>query len=226
LLNEITNGGTCFFRSPPQIEALRKIVIKLLAEARNKPALPRLRFWSAGCSTGEEAYTLAMVLLEETKVTLRGRDFEVVATDLNARFLAKARDGIYTGRTMRNVPVDFAEKYFTKAGSMFRVADSVRQFISFRQLNLSDDAEMLSMRGIDAISCCNALIYFDRESKARAIRNFYNALLPTGYLFLGPSESLSGINEKFRPVHFPGATAYLKSEPLSEYRIDSARSPD
>jgi chemotaxis protein methyltransferase CheR len=210
LLNEITIGETCLFRSMPQIDALRKVVIPSLAASRRKLPFTKLRIWSAGCSTGEEPYTLAMVLLEETQTTLKGWTFEIVATDLNDRSVARAQEGIYSDYSVRNVPPELVKKYFTQAASGFRVSDSVRPFVTFTRLNMLDDSKMLFMRGIDIIFCCNVLIYFDGKSKTRTIQHFYNALLPNGYCFLGPSESLFGISEKFRLVHFPSATAYWK----------------
>jgi chemotaxis protein methyltransferase CheR len=211
LLNEITIGETCLFRSLPQIDALRRVVIPSLAEAKKKLAFTKLRFWSAGCSTGEESYTLAMLLMEETQTQLKGWTFEVMATDLNDRSVAKAQEGVYNDYAVRNVPSEFMKKYFTKVGSDFRVADSVKAHITFSRLNMLDDSKMLFMRGLDIIFCCNVLIYFDGKSKTRTIQHFFNALLPNGYFFLGHSESLHGISEKFRLVHFPGATAYWKS---------------
>jgi len=213
LLNEITIGETCLFRSVPQIEALRKVVIPALAEAKRKLSFTKLRFWSAGCSTGEESYTLAMILLEETQTSLKGWTFEILATDLNERSIAKAQEGVYNDYAVRNVPPDFMRKYFTQVGTNFRVADSVRKCVTFNRLNMLDDSKMLFMRGIDVIFCCNVLIYFDGKSKTRTVNHFYNALLTNGYFFLGQSESLYGITEKFHLVHFPGATGYWKTNP-------------
>jgi len=217
LLNEITIGETCLFRSMPQIEALRKVVIPSLMEVKRKLSFTKLRFWSAGCSTGEESYTLAMLMMEETQTRLKGWTFEIMATDLNERSVAKAHEGIYNDYAVRNVPPEYMKKYFTPAGSNFRVADSVRPFVTFNRLNMLDDSKMLFMRGIDVIFCCNVLIYFDGRSKNRTVNHFYNALLTNGYFFLGQSESLYGITEKFHLVHFPGATAYWKpSEPVAK----------
>ena len=217
LLNEITIGETCLFRSMPQVEALRKVVIPSLMEAKRKLSVTKLRFWSAGCSTGEESYTLAMLMMEETQTRLKGWTFEIMATDLNERSVAKAHEGIYNDYAVRNVPPEYMKKYFTPAGSNFRVADSVRPFVTFNRLNMLDDSKMLFMRGIDVIFCCNVLIYFDGKSKNRTVNHFYNALLTNGYFFLGQSESLYGITEKFHLVHFPGATAYWKpSEPVAK----------
>jgi chemotaxis protein methyltransferase CheR len=215
LLNEITIGETCLFRSMPQVQALRKVVIPSLAEVKRKLSYTKLRFWSAGCSTGEESYTLAMIMLEESQKTLKGWTFEIMATDLNERSIAKAQEGIYNDYAVRNVPPDFKKKYFTQAGSNFRVADCVRPLVTFSRLNMLDDSKMLFMRGIDVIFCCNVLIYFDGKSKTRTVNHFYNALMTNGYFFLGQSESLYGITEKFHLVHFPGATAYWKpNEPV------------
>jgi chemotaxis protein methyltransferase CheR len=210
LLNEITIGETCLFRSLPQIDALRKIVIPSLAAAKRKLGYTKLRFWSAGCSTGEESYMLAMILLEEAQTTLKGWTFEVIATDLNDNSIAKAQAGIYNDYAVRNVSPEFMKKYLVKTGSEYRVADCVRPFVTFSRLNMLDDSKMLFMRGLDVIFCCNVLIYFDGKSKTRTIQHFFNGLLPNGYFFLGHSESLFGISEKFHLVHFPGATAYWK----------------
>ena len=210
LLNEITIGGTRLFRSLPQIDALRRVVLPSLTAAKKKMAFTKLRIWSAGCSTGEEPYTLAMILLEETQALLKGWTFEIVATDLNDRSVSKAQEGVYNDYAVQNVPPEFMEKYFTKSGSDFRVADSVKSHITFSRLNMLDDSRMLFMRGLDVIFCCNVLIYFDAKSKTQTVQHFFNALLPNGYFFLGHSESLYGISEKFHLIHFPGATAYWK----------------
>jgi len=210
LLNEITIGETCLFRSMPQVDALRKVVIPSIAEAKKKVSFTKLRFWSAGCSTGEESYTLAMILEEETQNSLKGWTYEIVATDLNDRSVAKAQEGIYNDYAVRNLPPEFMRKYINKSGTDYRVADSLKSHITFSRMNLLDDSKMLFMRGIDVIFCCNVLIYFDGKSKTRTIQHFYNALSPNGYFFLGQSESLYGINDKFHLVHFPGTTAYWK----------------
>src|ERR1700722_12116824 len=134
LLNEITIGETCLFRSMPQIEALRKVVIPSLMEVKRKLSFTKLRFWSAGCSTGEESYTLAMLMMEETQTRLKGWAFEIMATDLNERSVAKAHEGVYNDYAVRNVPPEYMKKYFTPAGSNFLVADSVRPFVTFNRL--------------------------------------------------------------------------------------------
>jgi chemotaxis protein methyltransferase CheR len=212
LLNEITIGETCFFRSQPQLDAMRTIIIPKVLEAKAKFPLRRLRIWSAGCSTGEEPYTLSMLLLEEASSRLKGWTIEILATDLNERSLAHAKNAIYGSYSTRNLTPYFRQKYFMAVGEQLQVQPPVRNSITFSRLNLSDDARMTFMKSLDVVFCCNVLIYFDLVSKRRVIQHFYNNLLPHGYLFLGHSESLYGVNDDFRLVHLPGATAYVKGE--------------
>jgi chemotaxis protein methyltransferase CheR len=212
LLNEITIGETCFFRNQPQLDALRQIVIPKVLEAKSKLPLRRLRIWSAGCSTGEEPYTLSMMLLEEAQSRLKDWTIEILATDLNERSLAHAKNAIYGTYSTRNLTPLYRQKYFLPAGEQLQVQPVVRNSITFSRLNLSDDGRMTFMKGLDVIFCCNVLIYFDLVSKRRVIQHYYNNLLPHGYLFLGHSESLYGVCDDFRLVHLPGATAYIKGE--------------
>ncbi|MFZ0318033.1 MAG: protein-glutamate O-methyltransferase CheR [Candidatus Sulfotelmatobacter sp.] len=212
LLNEITIGETSFFRNQPQLDALKRIVIPKIIEAKSNLPLRRLRVWSAGCSTGEEPYTLRMLAMEEASGQLKDWSIEILATDLNERSLAHAQEAIYGSYSTRNLTPAYRNKYFTAQGDKLQVNTVARSNISFSRLNLSDDSRMTFMKSMDAIFCCNVLIYFDLASKRKVIQHFYNNLLPHGYLFLGHSESLFGVNDDFRLVHLPGATAYVKGE--------------
>ncbi len=211
LLNEITVGETCFFRNQPQLDALRTVVLPSVTAEKARWGFNHLRIWSAGCSTGEEPYTLAMILMEEIPRALKGWTFEVVAHDLNDRSLAKAREATYTDYSMRHVSDYYRQKYFIPRNKgLSEVRDEVKARVSFSRMNLHDNSKMLFMKGMDIIFCCNVLIYFDGDSKRRTIQHFYNNLLPSGYFFLGHSESLFGVNDDFRLVHFPGTTGYRK----------------
>jgi chemotaxis protein methyltransferase CheR len=209
LLNEITVGETCFFRNQAQLEALRTVVLPGIVAAKNGQGLHHLRIWSAGCSTGEEPYTLA-ILLAELGGLLKNWTFEIVATDLNENSVAKAKEGVYGDYSLRNVKEYYLQKYFEPDGDLYRVKREVRSHIQFSRMNLLDDSRMVFMKGMDLILCCNVLIYFDTASKRRVIQHFYNNLLPNSYFFLGHSESLFGVMEEFKLVHFPGTTGYLK----------------
>lgn len=212
LLNEITIGETSFFRNQPQLDALRQIVLPKILTAKVALSSRRLRLWSAGCSTGEEPYTLNMLLREESFGRLKDWTVEIAATDLNENSLAHARNGIYGSYSTRHLTPSYRQKYFAPAGDLLQVQAAARNGITFSRLNLSDDVRMNSMKGFDVIFCCNVLIYFDITSKRRVIEHFYDNLLPHGYLFLGHSESLYGVTDSFRLVHLPGATAYVKGE--------------
>ena len=212
LLNEITIGETCFFRNQPQLDALRQVVIPKVLEAKAKLPLRRLRIWSAGCSTGEEPYTLSMLMHEEAHGRLKDWSIEILATDLNERSLAHAKNAVYGTYSTRNLTPHYRQKYFTPVGEQLQIQPAVRNSITFSRLNLSDDGRMTFFKGLDIIFCCNVLIYFDLVSKRRVIQHFYNNLLPHGYFFMGHSESLYGVSDDFRLVHLPGATAYIRGE--------------
>src|SRR5208283_283209 len=156
LLNEITIGETCLFRSPAQLNALHNVILPELVAERGKIGLRRLKVWSAGCSTGEEPYTLAMFLLDEKEKLLKDWEFSIQATDLNDRSVEAARAGIYGDYALRNTPENYKRKYFSpgEAGKL-KVKDEVKAKITFTRLNLNDDSRMLFMKGMDLIFCCH-----------------------------------------------------------------------
>ncbi len=211
LLNEITVGETCFFRNPSQLDAMRKIALPKILQAREKLSVKKLRIWSAGCSTGEEPYTLAMMLLSEPLMQNKGYDFEVMATDLNERSIASCQQGIYDNYAVRNTPPDVLKKYFKPNDGRHELSAEVKAKVKFQRVNLLEDARMLFLKSMDIVFCCNVLIYFDNASKQRVISHFFNNLLEHGYLLLGHAESLYGISDAFQLVHFPSATGYIKA---------------
>ena len=212
LLNEITIGETCFFRNQQQLDALRRVVLPKIIEAKTRLPIHRLRIWSAGCSTGEEPYTLSMLLMEEARGQLKDWTVEILATDLNERSLAHAQAALYGSYSTRNLSPYFRQKYFVPVETQLQVQPAARMSVTFSRLNLTDGARMVFMKSLDLIFCCNVLIYFDLASKRRVIQHFYNNLLPHGYFFMGHSESLYGVNEDFRLIHLPGSTAYVRAE--------------
>jgi chemotaxis protein methyltransferase CheR len=212
LLNEITIGETYMFRHPAQLEAMKTVILPQVMQAKAALGLKRLRFWSAGCSTGEEPYALAMFLLEEKQMA--GWTFEILATDLNTRSLEISKAGIYGNYALRNTPEAYRKKYFNEAGAEKLVVNELlRPHVRFDRVNLCDDSKMVFLKGIDVIFCCNVLIYFDLASKKRVVQHFYTNLLSGGYLFLGHAESLYQVDDAFRLVHFPLTTAYWKPAP-------------
>jgi chemotaxis protein methyltransferase CheR len=211
LLNEITIGETCLFRSQPQLDALRKVILPEVVVEKTKQITKRLRIWSAGCSTGEESYTLAMNMLEESEHLLKGWTVEIVATDLNDRSVETAKAGIYGDYALRSTTDYFKRKYFSAVDEKkLQVRPEVKKLITFSRLNLQDDSKMVFMKGMDLIFCCNVLIYFDGASKSKVINHFFSNLNFGGYFFLGTSESLMKLNDQFHLVHFPGTIGYWK----------------
>jgi chemotaxis protein methyltransferase CheR len=211
LLNEITIGETCLFRSQPQLDALRKVILPEIVAEKARHITRRLRIWSAGCSTGEESYTLAMNMLEESERSLKGWTVEILATDLNDHSVETAKAGVYGDYALRSTTDYFKRKYFSTVDEKkLQVRPEVKKLITFSRLNLQDDARMLFMRGMDLIFCCNVLIYFDGASKSKVINHFFSNLNFGGYFFLGTSESLMKLNDQFHLIHFPGTIAYWK----------------
>jgi len=210
LMNELTINETSFFRNKPQFSALEKIILAEIAKAKEGTALKRLKIWSAGCSSGEEVYTLAMITNELKTTLLKGWHVEIVGTDISKRVLAKAESGVYREYAVKNMPEYYKNKYITQKGDEFHVSPELRKLVKFTHFNLNDDMAMMFMKGFDIIFCKNVLIYFDISSKKRVIQHFFNSLVKGGYLFVGFSESLFGINDRFKLVHYPGGMVYRK----------------
>jgi chemotaxis protein methyltransferase CheR len=212
LLNRITVGETCFFRNQPQLDALCNVVLPRIVRARQPMPKRHLRIWSAGCSTGEEPYTLSLLLLEELTGRLQGWTFEIFATDINENSIAHAVQGVYGCQTTQNLSSDFRDRYFTTNEDRLQINGDLKACVQFSRLNLLDEASVAQLKDLDLILCCNVLIYFGGTSKRRVVQHFYENLLPHGYLFLGHSESLYGVSKDFQLVHLPSAIAYVKSE--------------
>jgi chemotaxis protein methyltransferase CheR len=211
LLNEITIGETYMFRSPQQLEALRNVILPEILQAKSTFGFKRLHLWSAGCSTGEEPYTLAMFLLELKETLLSGWTFDILATDLNENSLAAAKAGVYGEYALRSTSNLLRQKYFKPHdANRLQVGEQLKSLIRFDRVNLNDDSKMTFLKGMDVIFCCNVLIYFDLASKRKVMQHFYANLLPGGYLFLGHAESLYQVDDRFHLVHFPGAIGYWK----------------
>ncbi len=211
LLVEITTNETYFFRNPPQLKALESQLLPEVAAAKNKIGFRKIRLWSAGSSSGEEAYTLAMILLEKRDNLLKDWIIEIVGTDINEAVLAQAKEGIFNSYSVRNVPDYYRRKYFRQESpERFVLSPDVKKLVNFSMVNLYDDNKMVFMKTFDFIFCANVLIYFDMASKSKVVQHFFNNMQPYGYFFVGQSESLHGVNDKFKTVHFPGGFAYKK----------------
>lgn len=211
LFNEITTNETSFFRNMPQVRAFEKQLLPdVIAEKLNR-GLRSLKIWSAGCSSGEEPYTLAICVREALGAEADRWHLEIFASDISTEVLKKGEAGVYQEYTMRATPLALRNKYFTHLPSgEFAVKPELKRMVHFRFLNFSESLKMRAQRGYDVIFCRNVLIYFDLDAKKRFVEHFYDALNPGGYLFVGHSESLHNITRAFKMIHFPQALAYRK----------------
>lgn len=210
LFDSVTTNETSFFRSPPQIQAFQEKALPEIMQRRIEKGEKVLRLWSAGCSTGDEPYTMGIVMKEVLADTIKEWDIKIFASDISEKALKSARASAYNEYTLRSVPPEIKRKYFLQSGSQFTVCDEIRMLVELQYLNFNDTKRVKLMRGFDIIFCRNVLIYFDDDAKKRFVAQLYDNLNPGGYLFIGHSESLHNISRAFKLVHFPGALGYKK----------------
>ena len=210
LMNLITTNETSFYRNEPQLMSFSDEVLSLVVKERqNSRGVKSLRIWSAGCSTGEEPYTLAMIILEKLP-SLSGWNVEIIANDISEQVLQKARKGEYTGLTLRNVDPARLNRFFTKTGELYRINSEVKALVKFSHLNLNDPRKITIHSNFDVIFCRNVMIYFSDDVKKQLVRGFFNALTPGGYFYIGHSETLHGVSKAFKLVYFKNALVYHK----------------
>jgi chemotaxis protein methyltransferase CheR len=202
----VTTNETYFFREPAQLQAfIEEIVPDLLS----RKALRKIRIWSAGCSSGEEPYSIAMLLQEAGWYEKAA--FEIFASDINQQVLSKARKGLYRENAFRATSEELREKYFNReADGSWQIRDEIRNRVSFGRLNLYDEARVSLLGHLDVVFCRNVIIYFDDASKKVVVKNFYNRLVDGGYLLLGHSESLISLSTQFRLRHLKYDMVYQK----------------
>jgi chemotaxis protein methyltransferase CheR len=202
----VTTNETYFFREPAQLAAFtEEIVPELLEKNRGR----KIRIWSAGCSSGEEPYTVAM-LLDDKGYYSRG-SFEIFASDINQQVLAKARRGRYRENSFRATTPVIRDRYFSKdPDGSWRISDAIRNRVSFGRLNLYDQSRVALLGLVDVIFCRNVIIYFDESAKRSVISSFHNRLGEGGYLLLGHSESLMSLSTQFKLRHLEHDMVYQK----------------
>lgn len=211
LISLITNNETYFFREESQLRVLAEEVLPALKEKKQKSGNRKLRIVSAGCSSGEEVYTLAMIVLESGSF-LWDWDVQITGVDIDSQIIAKARNGIYVGRAFQTTPDHYLDRYFKKCAEGMKVKESLNKVTRFTEGNLLQLDQIIKEQEVDIVFCRNVLIYFDDESIKRGVNGFANVLGPEGYLFLGHSESLSRFATSYVPMRFPGAIIYKKRD--------------
>jgi chemotaxis protein methyltransferase CheR len=196
MTDALTTNKTSFFREEQHFLFINQVILPSIARF-NKA----LRVWSAGCSSGEEPYSIA-IHLRENIPNLQAWNIKILATDISTTVLSKAKEGIYSEEIIRDVPASLQAKYFTKTASspenLYRVNDLVRSMIKFAQLNLMGPWPMKGP--FDVIFCRNVMIYFDKPTREKLVSRYFSLLKPGGYLFVGHSESLTGTRTQFKYV--------------------------
>lgn len=207
LINAMTVNETYFLREDYQFAALVDSVLPEIVAAKRdrKP----IRIWCMPSSSGEEAYSVAMVLLERWPA-LKDWDVEIISSDIDTDILTKARIGHYHQRSVQHVPPAWLAKYFARTADGWQIDDTLRGAVEFTRCNLCRPQETARYRDFDIVFCRNLLIYFDDASRRVAASAIYDALKPGGYVMLGHSESMSRISSLFRVRRFPDALAYQK----------------
>ncbi len=203
----LTVNETFFFREQNQLKAFSEEILPEIRETNR--GRKRIRIWSAGCSTGEEPYTIAMLILEYGRFF--GWDVEILGSDINQRVLAAARRGLYRKNSFRSTDPYFIGKYFKEEeNGSFVISEDVRRLVSFSYLNLLDPFKVKFMGRMDVIFCRNVLIYFDLQARKKVVNNFFENLAEGGYLLLGHAESLMNISTSFDLRHLKNDMVYRR----------------
>jgi len=214
LVNELTVNETYFFRDFPQLRCFAEDVLPIFVN--EKGTRKKIKIWSAACSTGEEPYTLS-IILQEMLDKPEEWDIQILASDINTDVLQNAEIGLYESRAVKDVPPEYLEKYFTKRNDKYLINLNVRKHVSFKRINLIDENEMSNMDGYDFIFCRNCLIYFDDESRKNVLSSFYESLNPGGVIFLGHSESVGRISSAYKVQRIGNTIVYSRPKCKKEY---------
>ncbi|MCB2297379.1 CheR family methyltransferase [Clostridium tagluense] len=209
LIELITVNETYFFREENLVSELKN---KIFSQYKDYSKERPLRIWCAACSSGEEPYTVAM-LIKETMLFKEG-SVKIIASDINKKVLNKAGNGLYNKRSFsfRKMPEGMIEKYFEEFEEDYKIKDDISALVEFKHLNMLDNNVSEIIGEVDIILCRNVLIYFDIEAIKKAAKTFYSITKPQGYLFLGHAETITSINPGFETIYSPSIFYYKKGE--------------
>jgi chemotaxis protein methyltransferase CheR len=210
LVDSLTINETSFFRNRPQFDLFSDLIIPALLKKKSTEDR-KLRLWSAGCSRGQEPYSIAMSVLMQEE-SLNTWDIKILASDISLRMLENAQKGIYSERDTEAISPEVRARYFDKIDENFHIKQQVKNLVVFDYHNLKHEN---GLKGLDVIFCRNVMIYFDHEEQSRLIEKFYHGLADDGYLFLGHAESLQGLSDKFKFIYHNKGTVYQKISPGS-----------
>lgn len=204
LIDAATNTETAFFRTGAQFKCIREQLLPCLQTHSTKPA----RIWSTACATGEEAYSLAM-LVDDAFSTSAERP-EIVASDINTGALYTAECGMYSKRAMDQVPIPLQEKHFTPTSEGFRIHERLIEMVTFKRINLADRTDLMRMHSVNLILCMNVLSSFSQEMRQKTLQAIYNAMDENAYLMIGATETLYGLPHPFIELNMGTTRVYQK----------------
>ena len=211
LIESLTTNETYFFRHIPQLESFVEEALPLVLEKKRVKKDYHLNIWSAASSSGEEIYTIAILLKEHIPDFATWR-IHLLATDIDRKILKKAKDGIYDSRSIKDVPPKLLKKYFTQLEeNRYQLSAEIREMVDLQNLNLVNREKMRQQKGKDFIFCRNVLIYFDDNARKQVINYLYDALNHNGFIFLGHSESVGRLSAAFKLVKFKKSLSYQKA---------------
>lgn len=198
VVEAMTTNESFFFRDTKPFDSLRDVVLPRIVEARKAAGAKTIRIWSAACSSGQEPYTIGMILKENPDL-LQGLDVDIVGTDLSGEIIAKAKTGLYSQfEAQRGLPVQLLVKYFEQVDEHWQIVGSIREMVTYHQTNLLHD--MAHLGRFDIVFCRNVLIYFDNEAKSEVLQRICTMMPEDGILYLGGAESVIGITQVFAPL--------------------------
>ncbi|MCX8031211.1 MAG: protein-glutamate O-methyltransferase CheR [Thermodesulfovibrionales bacterium] len=203
LYDAVTTNETFFFRESQQLDVF---VDHIVPELMKKHSTKDIAIWSAACSTGEEPYTIAMMLLEKGYSLKK----EIIASDISDSTLESAKKAVYNSYSIRNVPMQYLKKYFKPNGQSYELSPVIKGMVKFMNINLIDERKVKLITSRDVVFCRNVLIYFDDRAKKKAVSLLYDCLKPGGYLIIGLSESLHNITRAFKPVVINKVVVYQR----------------
>ncbi|WP_319541475.1 protein-glutamate O-methyltransferase CheR [uncultured Pseudodesulfovibrio sp.] len=212
LFELVTTNETSFCRDMKQLDAFRDNVLREKLDEQRKAGRLELNIWSAGCSSGEEPYTLAILILETLRLETVKWKISITAVDLSDEMVKRAKAGVYGEYSFKTTPDPIRKRYFTQVPEGWKIRPEVQRMVKFSQMNLNDSLAVQNVPRSHIVFCRNVIIYFDDTMKRKVVKSFYDNLLPGGYLMVGHSESLHKISQTFKPLFQAGTIAYKKEQ--------------
>lgn len=208
VIDLLTTNETYFFREDFQLKTFSEEILPEIMKNKRGTGDRSIRIWSAGCSTGEEPYTIAMLMLQNPE--LRRWDVEIIGTDISKQVLTVAREGVYGKSSFRSTDDYYIQRYFNEVDDKLRISDHVKRLVTISHLNLLDQTRVSLLGRMDVIFCRNVIIYFDLAAKKNVIARLHGQLRPGGFLLLGHSESLMNISTDYDLRHFTHDMVYQR----------------